>query len=208
MVYLHRIYTRTGDEGETALGDGSRVPKDHCRIVAYGTVDELNSSLGVVVAGGLLAPLAGQLERIQHDLFDVGADLCVPQPAEEQPGARLRVDAVAVTRLEQWIDEATAELAPLESFILPGGSPQAAGLHMARTICRRAEIEVLRLARGEAINPQVLVYLNRLSDFLFVAARMANDSGRADVLWQSGGAAASTEKRQDRTGAEPGTGSR
>ncbi|MCA9118095.1 MAG: cob(I)yrinic acid a,c-diamide adenosyltransferase, partial [Planctomycetaceae bacterium] len=153
MVYLHRIYTRSGDEGETALGDGRRVPKDHCRIVAYGTVDELNSSLGVVVAGGLLAPLASQLERIQHDLFDVGADLCVPQTAGEQPGARLRVDAVAVTRLEQWIDEATAELAPLESFILPGGSPQAAGLHMARTICRRAEIEVLRLARGEDINP-------------------------------------------------------
>lgn len=190
MVYLHRIYTRTGDEGETSLGDGARVPKDHPRIVAYGTVDELNSSLGVVLAGEAseaASELSEQLQRVQHDLFDLGADLCVPQPDDEQAGSRLRMDTAAAARLEQWIDSATAQLAPLESFILPGGTATAAALHQARTICRRAEIQVLQLSRAETINPQVAVYLNRLSDFLFVAARLANDGGRADVLWQPGG---------------------
>ena len=194
MVYLHRIYTRTGDEGETSLGDGARVPKDHPRIVAYGTVDELNSSLGVVLAGEAADELGEQLQRIQHDLFDLGADLCVPQPADEEAGSRLRMGAAAAERLEQWIDAATERLTPLESFILPGGTVTAAALHQARTICRRAEIQVLQLSRAETINPQVPVYLNRLSDFLFVAARLANDGGRADVLWQPGGGTRGTEE--------------
>jgi cob(I)alamin adenosyltransferase len=192
MVYLNRIYTRTGDAGETSLGDGARVPKTHPRIVAYGSVDELNSVLGLAVAAGLPDETAARLRQIQNDLFDLGADLCVPEsdaPPERPP---LRVTAEQPKRLETWIDEANERLEPLESFVLPGGTPAAAHLHHARTVCRRVEVAVLRLAEQEPVNPQVIVYLNRLSDLLFVLARVANADGRDDVLWKpgQGGAAA------------------
>jgi len=187
MVYLNRIYTKSGDAGETGLGDGSRVHKTDARIVAYGTIDELNSSIGVAIAlGQLEETLRAQLVFIQNDLFDLGADLCVPEsdtPPEYPP---LRVVEGQVTRLEQWIDQYTASLSPLTSFILPGGTPAAALLHQSRTICRRSEVEVLRLVKGEQVNTQVAIYLNRLSDLLFVMARSANDGGRADVLWTPG----------------------
>lgn len=182
MVYLSRIYTKTGDQGETALGDGRRVPKDHVRVAAYGTVDELNAVLGLGLAEG---GREGDLIRgIQNDLFDVGADLCVPLVAGEEPGQRLRVQPAQVERLERTIDQLNERLAPLTSFVLPGGTPAAAWCHLARTVCRRAEREVVTLARSEDVNPHVVVYLNRLSDLLFVLARVANDDGRADVLWK------------------------
>jgi cob(I)alamin adenosyltransferase len=184
MVYLSRIYTKTGDSGETALGDGSRVPKDHPRVAAYGTVDELNAVLGLLLAQAD-APEPDLLRTVQNDLFDVGADLCVPPPPEEPAGARLRVRPVQVERLEAAIDRLNEQLKPLTSFVLPGGRPAAAWCHLARTVCRRAEREVVTLRRGEAINPQVVVYLNRLSDLLFVLARTCNDGG-ADVLWVPG----------------------
>lgn len=187
MVYLSRIYTKSGDTGETSLGNGERVPKTHARISAYGTVDELNSSLGVVIALGQLSPLrCDQLRRIQNDLFDLGADLCVPesdQPLEYTP---LRVTPEQVEQLERWIDADTAELQPLTSFILPGGTAAAALLHQSRTICRRSEIDVLKLVKLEQVNPQVVIYLNRLSDLLFVMARMENDGGKSDILWVPG----------------------
>ena len=186
MVYLSRIYTKTGDQGETGLGDGMRVAKDHLRVAAYGTVDELNAVLGLLLAHDPQTPEAGLLRGIQNDLFDVGADLCRPQPADELPGQRLRVQPEQVARLEQAIDRLNAGLAPLTSFILPGGSPAAAWCHLARTVCRRAEREVVTLMRGEPFNPQVLIYLNRLSDLLFVLGRVCNDGGRADVLWVPG----------------------
>ncbi len=186
MVYLSRIYTKSGDGGETGLGDGSRVAKDHPRVAAYGTVDELNAILGLLLS---LSPQPAEselLRSIQNDLFDVGADLCVPQTDDEKAGARLRVRAEQVARLEQAIDRLNANLAPLTSFILPGGQTPAAWCHLARTVCRRAEREVVTLARGEAINPQVVIYLNRLSDLLFVLARVYNNNGRDDILWQPG----------------------
>jgi len=187
MVYLNRIYTRSGDSGETGLGDGSRVPKTHSRIIAYGTVDELNSSLGVVVALGKVDEESQRrLQRIQNDLFDVGADLCVPEPDEPSDSPMLRVTADQVARLERWIDDSTSGLQPLTSFILPGGTPAAALLHQARTICRRSEITVLRLMAEEKVNTQVVIYLNRLSDLLFVMARTANHNGRDDLLWIPG----------------------
>ena len=190
MVFLSRIYTKTGDGGETGLGDGSRVPKDHVRVAAYGSVDELNSVLGLLLAD----PAANEapteqvelLRTIQNDLFDVGADLCLPLEPEEKPGIHLRVGTEQVARLESAIDRLNANLQPLRSFVLPGGSSAAAWCHLARTVCRRAERDVVGLARRETINPQVLIYLNRLSDLLFVLARVYNDNGKSDVLWVPG----------------------
>ncbi|MCS7021788.1 MAG: cob(I)yrinic acid a,c-diamide adenosyltransferase [Gemmataceae bacterium] len=192
MVYLSRIYTRTGDRGETGLGDGQRVPKDDLRVAAYGEVDELNAILGLVLAYVPEFAEAALLRSIQHDLFDVGADLCVPQTAEEQEGRRLRITANQIERLEQAIDRLNAGLSPLRSFVLPGGKPAAAWLHLARTVCRRAERTVVALQRQltskphTVLNPHLIAYLNRLSDLLFVLARVANDQGRGDVLWEPG----------------------
>jgi cob(I)alamin adenosyltransferase len=184
-VRLTRIYTRAGDKGETSLGDGTRVPKLDCRIGAFGTVDELNSAIGVVLADrDLPALLRDPLERIQNDLFDVGADLSVPFGI----GDRLRVEQAHVERLEQLCDDFNADLPMLKSFVLPGGTPAAARLHIARTTCRRAERDALTAEGETGINPLVLAYLNRLSDFLFIAARWANaDAGREEPLWRPGG---------------------
>jgi cob(I)alamin adenosyltransferase len=187
MVYLSRIYTKTGDGGETALGDGTRVPKDHPRVAAYGTVDELNAVLGLLLT---LQPRPAEydlLRTIQNDLFDIGADLCRPQTPDEAPGTRLRIRPDQAERLEQAIDRLNAGLSPLTSFVLPGGQPAAGWAHLARTVCRRAERAVVTLARGESVNPAVVVYLNRLSDLLFVLARVYNNNGGDDVLWQPGG---------------------
>lgn len=181
MVYLSQIYTKSGDQGHTGLGDGSRVPKDHLRVSAYGEVDELNATLGLVRTLGSAVPEADLLFQIQNDLFDVGADLCVPGVSEG-----LRVQPAQVTRLEQAIDRVNARMEPLNSFVLPGGSPAAAWLHLARTVCRRAERHVVALMHTEDLNPQVVIYLNRLSDLLFVLGRAANDDGRSDVLWVPG----------------------
>jgi cob(I)alamin adenosyltransferase len=184
-VRLTRIYTRAGDAGETSLGDGSRVRKLDCRIGAFGTVDELNSALGVALADPELPEqLRAPLERVQNDLFDVGADLCVPFGVTD----RLRVEQSHVERLEQLCDELNAVLPPLKSFVLPGGTEAAARLHVARTTCRRAEREALAANEEHGINPLVLAYLNRLSDFLFIAARSANAAaGRDEPLWLPGG---------------------
>jgi cob(I)alamin adenosyltransferase len=186
VVILSRIYTRTGDQGDTALGDGTRVPKDHPRVAAYGSVDELNAVLGLLVSHNCAVAEVELLRGIQNDLFDVGADLCLPQAADETPGQRLRVQAEQAVRLEEAIDRLNAGLKPLASFVLPGGQPAAAWCHLARTVCRRAEREVVTLARTEAVNSQVIVYLNRLSDLLFVLARVYNHNGRDDVLWVPG----------------------
>ncbi|QJW96632.1 cob(I)yrinic acid a,c-diamide adenosyltransferase [Frigoriglobus tundricola] len=186
MVFLSRIYTKSGDGGETGLGDGSRVPKDAARVAAYGEVDELNAVLGLVTANCPDCPGGALLRCIQNDLFDVGADLCVPQADGEEPGKGLRVVAAQYERLERAIDRLNEGLEPLRSFILPGGSPAAAWLHLARTVCRRAERSVVTLARAEKVNPHALIYLNRLSDFLFVLSRVANDGGKGDVLWVPG----------------------
>jgi cob(I)alamin adenosyltransferase len=184
-VRLTKIYTRAGDGGETSLGDGSRVPKLDCRIGAFGTVDELNSALGVVLAEPELPErLREPLELVQNDLFDVGADLCVPFGVTD----RLRVEQSHVDRLEALCDEFNAELPMLKSFVLPGGTEAAARLHVARTICRRSEREALAADGEHGINPLVLSYLNRLSDFLFIAARTANAAaGRDEPLWKPGG---------------------
>jgi cob(I)alamin adenosyltransferase len=189
MVKLNKIYTRTGDAGTTGLGTGDRIAKDAPRIAAYGTVDETNAAIGL--ARAYLEGQAGldaKLMRIQNDLFDLGADLCVPAKADEPAGSALRTSDDQVTRLENEIDEMNAELNPLRSFVLPGGSPAAAALHMARTICRRAEREMVSLAvmRDEHVSAAALKYINRLSDFLFVASRYANDRGKSDVLWVPG----------------------
>jgi cob(I)alamin adenosyltransferase len=182
-VNLTRIYTRTGDEGETHLGDMSRVPKTHPRIEAYGEVDELNSHLGVVIAsGGLDKRLAAIVQRVQNDLFDVGADLAVPATAEPtKAGQRLRVAPEQVTWLEERCDELNEALEPLRSFLLPGGTLAAAQLHVARTVCRRAERRVLLV---EDHTPETRHYLNRLSDLLFILARTTN--GGEEPLWQPG----------------------
>ncbi|GBD37347.1 Cob(I)yrinic acid a,c-diamide adenosyltransferase [bacterium HR36] len=184
MVYLSRIYTRTGDSGETSLGDGRRVGKDHPRVVAYGEVDELNAVLGLLLACAAQQSEADLIRRIQNDLFDVGADLCCPLTEGDRP--RLRVQPQQVRWLEEQIDRLNARLPPLTSFVIPGGEPAAAWCHLARTVCRRAERAVVTLSRHEAINPEVLVYLNRLSDLLFVLARIYNDDGKKDRLWQPG----------------------
>lgn len=186
MVHLNRIYTRSGDEGQTSLGDGTRVAKTHPRVVAYGAVDELNSVLGLVQTSGLSEELSARLRIIQNDLFDVGADLCVPEPEEPTTEGALRVTERQTLNLEGWIDELVPQLKPLDSFILPGGTPTAAALHHARTVCRRAEIDVLRLAEFENVNRQLVAYLNRLSDLLFVMARICNHGGTADLLWKPG----------------------
>ena len=194
MVVLSRIYTKTGDRGTTALGSGKRVPKDHPRIEAYGTVDELNSVIGLAIASGCDPDSTTLLKRVQNDLFDLGADLCVPEsPRRARAGARpaLRVTPAQCEYLEQAIDRFNAPLATLRSFVLPGGTPESAWLHLARTVARRAERRLITLARRRRINRQVIVYLNRLSDLLFVMARRANEGGRADVLWEPGGGARS-----------------
>jgi cob(I)alamin adenosyltransferase len=185
MVYLSRIYTRSGDHGETGLGDGTRVAKDHPRVTAYGEVDELNAVLGLLLVEA--ADERDLLRTIQNDLFDVGADLCVPPAPDEAAGKSLRVRADQATRLEHEIDRLNARLQPLRSFVLPGGTRGSAWCHLARTVCRRAERAVITLARSETVNPQVIVYLNRLSDLLFVLARVANRDGQDDVLWVPGG---------------------
>jgi cob(I)alamin adenosyltransferase len=187
MIYLSRIYTKSGDKGETGLGDGQRVSKDHPRVAAYGEVDELNAVIGVALTLAEV-PEPELLRSIQNDLFDVGADLCVPAPEGEVPGKRLRVTAGQAENLEKAIDRHNENLEPLRSFILPGGTSAAAHLHVARTVCRRAERSVVALMRAEQVNPHVLIYLNRLSDLLFVLARVANGNGKLDILWKPGGA--------------------
>ena len=182
-VRLTRIYTRGGDEGETSLGDGSRVSKLDCRIGAFGTVDELNSAIGLVLAGEPPDAMREPLVRIQNELFDVGADLSVPWGV----GDRLRVEQPMIDALEQLCDDFNAELPELRSFVLPGGTEASARLHVARTICRRAERDVLLGAQEVDLNPLVLRYLNRLSDLLFILARAANASaGRDEPLWKPG----------------------
>jgi cob(I)alamin adenosyltransferase len=184
MVRLTRIYTRGGDGGETSLGDGARVPKHALRVAAYGTVDEANAAIGI--ARLYADPTADKmLDRIQNDLFDLGADLCTPEDSRRSSGA-LRTVAAQVERLEREIDGMNAALRPLDSFILPAGTAAAAYLHLARTIARRAERLVSELACTEPVNPQALKYLNRLSDHLFVLGRRLNDSGARDVLWRPG----------------------
>jgi len=184
MVRLTRIYTRGGDAGETSLGDGSRVPKTELRVECYGTIDEANAAVGLArlyTEGDVDAALA----RIQNDLFDLGADLSTPETGKRAAGA-LRILASQVERLEREIDALNAELKPLDSFVLPGGTPCAAHLHLARTVVRRAERLAAALAARETINPEALKYLNRLSDHLFVLSRHVNDKGGRDVLWQPG----------------------
>ena len=184
MVKLTKIYTRGGDSGETSLGDGARVQKHALRVETYGTVDEANAAVGVarLSADGEVDAILG---RIQNDLFDLGADLCRPEDGRKGEGA-LRISAAQVTRLEAEIDELNAGLAPLESFVLPGGGGASAQLHVARTVARRAERLAVALAAEERINPEAVKYLNRLSDLLFVLARHCNDKGAADVLWTPG----------------------
>lgn len=190
MVKLNKIYTKTGDAGTTGLGTGERVAKDAARIAAYGTVDEANSAIGLarIHLGGGHQGLDAKLERIQNDLFDLGADLCVPDRGEPLGYEPLRMSEAQVDRIEAEIDELNAELQPLKSFVLPGGSAGAAALHVARTVCRRAEREMVTLSglAGETVSPAALKYINRLSDFLFVASRYVNDRGRSDVLWVPG----------------------
>lgn len=188
MVVLNKIYTRTGDDGTTALGTGERLPKHALRVATYGTVDETNAAIGVarIHVAAAHPELDQRLGRIQNDLFDLGADLCVPDRGQSpQP---LRVSPAQVKRLEDEIDAMNEHLKPLRSFVLPGGSPSAAGLHMARTVCRRAERLIVELAQspGETVGRPAIEYVNRLSDFLFVAARLANDNGARDVLWVPG----------------------
>lgn len=182
MVYLDRIYTRSGDGGDTSLGDGARVAKTHPRIVAFGAVDELNAVIGLVRTVPPPADLDQPLATIQNDLFDLGADLCLPDAGT----AALRVTAAQVAALEQHIDRINEPLSPLTSFVLPGGTPLAAALHHARAVCRRAEIEVLKLAEIEPVSNPVREYLNRLSDLLFVMARAGNND---EATWTPGGAA-------------------
>ncbi len=184
MVRLTRIYTRGGDTGETSLGDGSRVAKPDLRVAAFGTVDEANAAIGLARLHAT-AEIDAMLARIQNDLFDLGADLSTPESGKRGKEA-LRILASQVERLEREIDAMNAELKPLDSFVLPGGTPCAAHLHLARTVVRRAERLAAELARRDKINPEALKYLNRLSDHLFVLSRHVNDKGGRDVLWQPG----------------------
>ena len=190
MVVLNKIYTRTGDDGTTALGSGKRIRKDSARVAAYGTIDETNAAIGMarVHIAESHPELDAMLAKIQNDLFDLGAELSVPATGEEQKTPRLEITAAQVKRLENEIDRLNAELQPLRSFVLPGGSPGAAALHMARTICRRAERLMVSLAAepNETVSPVALQYVNRLSDLLFVASRYVNDRGRGDILWVPG----------------------
>ena len=182
---IDRIYTRGGDSGATSLGDGTRVAKHSLRIRAMGSIDEANAAIGVVLAHAGNDAVAPVLLRIQNDLFDLGADLCVPE-SDDPKRSRLRIAFAQVAALEHEIDKVNAGLNALTSFVLPGGSVASAHLHLARTITRRAECDVAALANAESINPELLKYLNRLSDLLFVLARQANDNGAADVLWRPG----------------------
>ena len=190
MVVLNRIYTRTGDDGTTALGTGERRKKYDLRVAAYGTLDEVNAVIGVArLHTARDSNIDPALARIQNDLFDVGADLCLPSEKGKGPGgARLAVTAAQVKWLEEEIDRLNTELTPLRSFILPGGSLAAAYLHFARTVCRRAERLIVELKDqpGESVTPEALQYVNRLSDYLFVASRFMNDKGGSDVLWTPG----------------------
>jgi cob(I)alamin adenosyltransferase len=189
MVTLNRIYTRTGDAGETRLATGEPVSKTHPRVAAYGAVDETNACLGLVrLHTGGDAVLDGILARAQNDLFDLGADLATPDRGKDLGWEPLRIVAGQVDRLEREIDQLNADLSELTSFVLPGGSPASAALHLARTVCRRAEREAVALAatEGESVSPEAVKFLNRLSDLLFVAGRWANDKGAADVLWTPG----------------------
>ena len=190
MVVLNKIYTKTGDAGDTALGTGERVPKFQLRIASYGTVDEANSAIGVarLHAGIGQETVDAMLGRIQNDMFDLGADLCTPDRGQKFDYEPLRITEGQVGRLESEIDTLNAELSPLRSFILPGGSAAAAHLHVARTVTRRAERLMVELSRepGEVVSPAAIKYINRLSDFLFVAARYVNDKGARDVLWVPG----------------------
>jgi cob(I)alamin adenosyltransferase len=188
MVTLNRIYTRAGDAGATRLATGEKVSKADARVEAYGGVDETNACLGMARLHTAADPeFDALLGRIQNELFDLGADLATPPKPDEAEGAALRIIDGQVARLETEIDGLNAQLTPLTSFILPGGTPAAAALHLARTVCRRAEREAVRLAAsGQPVSGPALRYLNRLSDLLFVAARYANDRGRTEVLWQAG----------------------
>ncbi len=207
MVRLNKIYTRTGDDGTTGLGDGDRRQKFDPRVAAYGEVDEANCAIGLArvatreAGDPHLAAIEATLARVQNDLFDLGADLCAPPPKAApgipKPRARLRVAPIQVQRLEADIDALNAELEPLRSFVLPAGSNAAAALHLARAICRRAERAMVALAAapGEEVGAPALAYINRLSDYLFVASRTANDRGRADVLWVPGASQSETQSR-------------
>ena len=189
MVVLTKIYTKTGDDGTTALGSGERVPKTAARIEAYGTVDETNAAIGMarLMLGPDRQDVAAMLARIQNDLFDLGADLCVPDRGEPLPYTPLRVKDAQAERLEREIDAMNGEMAPLTSFVLPGGSNAGAALHLARTICRRAERHIVRLKlEGEPVSDAACRYINRLSDHLFVASRYVNGKGKDDLLWQPG----------------------
>jgi len=189
MVALNRIYTRTGDDGTTALGTGERRPKYHRRVAAYGTIDELNATIGLArLHTAELVEIDCMLADIQNDLFDVGADLCSPDVGKGPGGERLTITDTQVKRLERQIDGLNAQLVPLRSFVLPGGTPAAAYLHFARTVCRRAERLIVELGDqpGESVSDDLRGYVNRLSDFLFVASRYVNDCGGRDVLWVPG----------------------
>jgi cob(I)alamin adenosyltransferase len=189
VVVLNKIYTRTGDAGTSALGSGERRPKSDQRFEAIGTVDELNATIGVarLYDEALGAEVTASLARIQNDLFDLGADLATPEDGNKPQRQRLRIVATQVDRLEGEIDALNARLEPLTSFVLPAGTPAAAALHVCRTVARRAERTMVALAEIETVNPDALRYINRLSDLLFVAARIANDNGAGDVLWVPGG---------------------
>lgn len=188
MVVLNKIYTKTGDAGTTALASGERRPKHDLRVEAYGTVDETNAVVGLARQATTAAhpELDAVLARIQNDLFDLGADLATPESDEPPAYPPLRVTDAQVSAIEAAIDRFNADLSPLRSFVLPGGSPAAAQLHLARTVSRRAERLMTELASRETVSRPALVYMNRLSDFFFVAARWANDKGAADVLWVPG----------------------
>lgn len=190
MVVLNKIYTKTGDDGSTALSTGERRPKHDPRVAAYGTVDEANACIGMarIHTGAMDGPVDAMLARIQNDLFDLGADLATPETDEPPQYEPLRIIETQVKRIEADIDALNANLKPLRSFILPGGSPAAAALHLARTVSRRAERAMTELAQmpGEKVNAQALRYINRVSDFLFVASRVVNENGARDVLWTPG----------------------
>ena len=182
MVILNRIYTKTGDKGQTSLGDGNRVSKTSPRVEAYGTVDELNSFVGFAINYSF-EELTKDLKRIQNDLFDIGADLCIPQKNDQE---NLRVVATQVEWLEKSIDIMNEKLSPLESFVLPGGSKLSSSLHICRTVCRRAERETIKLNNDEEVNSNIIIYLNRLSDWFFISSRIANNFGKQDILWIPG----------------------
>ena len=185
MIVLNKIYTKKGDDGKTELGDGNRIEKFSTRVEAYGTVDEVNSVIGTVTCLSINTELKTALERIQNDLFDLGADLCLPESENENLAYEpLRVRKEQVSRLESEIDSMNKSIEPIRSFVLPGGNEIAANFHLCRTICRRAERRVVKLMETEQINQEALIYLNRLSDWFFVAARKSNNNGKGDILWK------------------------